>query len=82
MSRVNDVGEVQSWRPFPLESTSACIGALFFLHACDKLEQEKKGQYSKNMYIFVLLKVQREGGSQGKKNFLLLNHQKKMHWFV
>lgn len=55
--RVNDVGEVQSLRPFPLQSTSVCICVRLCVHACDKLEQDKRSRYSENMHIFLLLEV-------------------------
>lgn len=61
LQRVNDVGEVQSSRPFPLQSTSVCICMRWCVHACDKLEQDEQRQYSENMNIFLPLNLRHEG---------------------
>lgn len=66
--RVNDEGEVQSLRPFPLQSTFVCICVHLCVHACDKLEQDKRSQYSekKNLYFFSVEVRGETARSQGR----------------
>lgn len=59
--------EVQSLRPFPLQSTSVCISLHFRVHACDKLEQDKQSQYRKKMHIFLLREVRVKGSKESRK---------------